>query len=715
MATIQDIREKYPEYKDLSDEDLAGKIHQKFYADMPFNEFRQKIGLSSPAAPIPEVETPEGMYEPGTTLGDVGTRIDDYMRSLASGMTFGFGEEIAAAGETGLRDPMGMALAAHGYTKPAMPTFKEELAKQEARTEEIPTGVQMAGEIPGAVLSTMALPASAGAQFARLPGWMRAAGFGGGAGALFGAGQPGTAEERLESAKTGALTGGAFGAAGQPIAKGATLAGGAILGGLRRRYGSARTPMLNKILQRTAEDQMGVQRLGSRYRALERAAPGQATLADAGGENVKGLVRHVAGAPGPAKSRVARILDARAKGEASRLTEGIRRGLDPEDYYTAQDAFLGNMRNQAGPQYQKAYQAHQAVASPGLTRILEGQTGKRAVAEAIKLNKMDLERGADVIDLEAAVKSGRIPLEAWDDIKRGFDSMIEKPMYQNALTGGYTKAGKGVIQVKSKLLSELDEATGGPEGLYAQARNIYAGEAEALGALRSGRKFLNMDPEAITREMGKLSEAGREAYRSGAARALKDVIDKAPEKADVANRIFGNARKRAQIRAIFPDEQSYRQLRDALIAEHQFSLMRNYALKGSMSKEKLEEGLDAVQEAAGVGGVMAGTQLGNWLRAHTIMMAGQGRRIARAIVGDPKPYNLELARALVNRDPTANEAVLRALMKKQTWSQLPETIRGEIGKALLIAAARNPEQAAELAGEGAKEVMGTVGLELEEE
>jgi hypothetical protein len=51
---IQEIREKYPQYSDLSDEQLAKGLHAKFYADMPFGDFTQKIGLSAPKETAPK-------------------------------------------------------------------------------------------------------------------------------------------------------------------------------------------------------------------------------------------------------------------------------------------------------------------------------------------------------------------------------------------------------------------------------------------------------------------------------------------------------------------------------------------------------------------------------------------------------------------------------------------------------------------------------------
>lgn len=43
---IAEIREKYPQYNDLSDEELAKGLHAKFYSDMDFGEFSNKIGLA---------------------------------------------------------------------------------------------------------------------------------------------------------------------------------------------------------------------------------------------------------------------------------------------------------------------------------------------------------------------------------------------------------------------------------------------------------------------------------------------------------------------------------------------------------------------------------------------------------------------------------------------------------------------------------------------
>ncbi len=54
MPTIAEVRQKYPQYSDMSDGDLAGALHAKYYSDMPRAEFDKKVGLSADEKIAPE-------------------------------------------------------------------------------------------------------------------------------------------------------------------------------------------------------------------------------------------------------------------------------------------------------------------------------------------------------------------------------------------------------------------------------------------------------------------------------------------------------------------------------------------------------------------------------------------------------------------------------------------------------------------------------------
>jgi hypothetical protein len=42
---LEDFRKQYPQYSDISDEDLAKGLHRRFYSDIPFEDFSQRVGL----------------------------------------------------------------------------------------------------------------------------------------------------------------------------------------------------------------------------------------------------------------------------------------------------------------------------------------------------------------------------------------------------------------------------------------------------------------------------------------------------------------------------------------------------------------------------------------------------------------------------------------------------------------------------------------------
>ncbi|MBC6444628.1 MAG: hypothetical protein GDA50_04240 [Alphaproteobacteria bacterium GM202ARS2] len=55
MTTLQEFRTKYPQYDDVSDNDLAGMLHQKFYSDMPRDQFDARLGGAA-------LMVPQGMH-----------------------------------------------------------------------------------------------------------------------------------------------------------------------------------------------------------------------------------------------------------------------------------------------------------------------------------------------------------------------------------------------------------------------------------------------------------------------------------------------------------------------------------------------------------------------------------------------------------------------------------------------------------------------------
>jgi hypothetical protein len=80
---IAEIRNKYPQYNDLDDNQLAGALHKKYYADIPLEQFTQKIGVELEQPKMSRLEN----YRNAAVqrLGKVGTGI------------YGYGVDIAEA------------------------------------------------------------------------------------------------------------------------------------------------------------------------------------------------------------------------------------------------------------------------------------------------------------------------------------------------------------------------------------------------------------------------------------------------------------------------------------------------------------------------------------------------------------------------------------------------------------------------------------------
>jgi len=71
---IAEIREKYPQYDDLPDDQLVKGLHSKYYSDMSYEEFSAKVGLTVAATTpdtVPQTigQKPQPTPEPGVLAG----------------------------------------------------------------------------------------------------------------------------------------------------------------------------------------------------------------------------------------------------------------------------------------------------------------------------------------------------------------------------------------------------------------------------------------------------------------------------------------------------------------------------------------------------------------------------------------------------------------------------------------------------------------------
>lgn len=214
MATIADIRSQYPQYQDMSDQELADALYKKHYSDMPRDKFDAAVGMKRQ----PEYVRVEEPPQQGGRDGDgVFEKIDAGVRGAADMLTLGFADEIAAGLSTGFG---------------TLGDYDEALAEQRAVDrfdEQENPYARLAGQVGGGLTGGVGLAKSGatlvGRQVPRLSAVAPkatatglAAAEGAAYGGAYGFGSGEGAEDRVRDAKIGAGTGAVMGAAFQKVA-----------------------------------------------------------------------------------------------------------------------------------------------------------------------------------------------------------------------------------------------------------------------------------------------------------------------------------------------------------------------------------------------------------------------------------------------------------------------------------------------------------------
>ncbi len=205
---IAEVREKYPQYEDLSDEALAKALHSRFYSDIEFDDFSSRIGLAPQDIGFGEGLVKgfqRGVRQPLTGLAQAALeqfipmrerQLQEMQRGLVEG-------EIPATVEsiTQFQTQFDQLNDLKSQLEESFESEKTLSAEFDAVTEQAPVSAligQTAGQVVG-------LPIPSGGIAPTLTGKI---GQGALTGAAFGAAQPRTEEGGvLDQAATGALIG----------------------------------------------------------------------------------------------------------------------------------------------------------------------------------------------------------------------------------------------------------------------------------------------------------------------------------------------------------------------------------------------------------------------------------------------------------------------------------------------------------------------------
>lgn len=247
MPTLAEIRQKYPAYADLSDQQIADGLYSRHYSDMPRDQFDAKIGfrptgpdfaMASGRMSSDRPEMVDAVAAKAANPQDGSMSADNVVRSLGRGTLVGSFLDEANAATNATLAPLIDPLLPDSFQKLPQATWGERYdaakriqnQKDAAFDAEHPAaslGLQVAGGVGSAAGALKAAPTAARAALGMggrtLPQKVVAsttAGAGLGAVSGFGSGE-GDIGDRLKSAGNGAMWGAGVGAAVPVVAKGA--------------------------------------------------------------------------------------------------------------------------------------------------------------------------------------------------------------------------------------------------------------------------------------------------------------------------------------------------------------------------------------------------------------------------------------------------------------------------------------------------------------
>lgn len=577
---------------------------------------------------------------PANSKGVLGY-IDDAVRSLASGVTFGFADELAAKGNE---------LIGRG-------TYEENLKAEHARDAAIPKAIKIPGEIAGAVGGAVAAapvvgPLAIASGASKLPLLARSMGLGAGTGAAFGAGEaePG---ERGE----GAAKGTAIGIAAGPAVTYGLKAAKATYGALRDAV-SPRANVATDLSRAIERDKDTPQALAERARELSETRPGVATLADAGGENVRGLVERVAQTPGAGRTQVVPALTGRQQGQLGRVSVDLQHLTGThQSARTAIDETMAQRAKDANPIYKEAFNFN-AREVPEVARAWEAASNT-GWGQFI-LRSPDFRR---TLQTEYGIKNPAdaplmVVIDAW---KKQADGLVGE-----AIRAGNNNKARVIGDMRDNVLKVLDTAN--PK--YADARNAWAGPSRFLDAIEEGRNIFStkISAEDLAAAMTKLAESDREGFRIGAVSAIMGKMGNDAAKLGDMTKYLRSPEMRAKIAALMPSAEARAAWEKRLNFEVSSSELTGRALGNSATARRLAERADAE-------GIVGDLVMEAFAGAPPVSL------LRRAITAVPKKVRDTLRSrsddvlAELLTEPQTMATLLKAMDRVQARSQPPSQLR----------------------------------------
>jgi hypothetical protein len=692
MASLTEFRQKYPQYDDLSDEQLAGALHKKYYSDMPEEEFRAKIDFAPPPAASPAA--------PAAPVPQGGSWADPF---IGQGLLMGFGDEMKA----GVR---GAARRAFGDNpgKSLSDLYNEELTGTRADLGEFQQRhpvLSPALEVGGAVASIPFIPGGAATKGLGLAERAaRAAATGATQGAIYGAGSSdGGLLDRAQGAAQGAATGYVGGLAAPLVVRGAQA-------GLRaaRDYGVAPTTKLMRdalATERGAKARIGNALAADASVSQDRLLPADLATArqhgtpvynvDLGGVKTRALAQSAGNTSPEGRAVLEKAIGNRFEGQADRTEGALRQIVGGFGAVPARDALEMAAQKENRGNYAWAYGAgDRPIWSTKLEQLTSSDAVKDAMRDAVTRGK---DRAASegfggfnpgvTFDPSGLLTFKRGPagiptypnIQYWDYVQRALRGRIG-----TAKKAGNDDLVDALTGLRNSLNAELDKQV--PE--FGNARRGAARFFGADSALEAGQKFGSagpMHPDLARKALAKFSPAERQLFAEGWTDSVVQRVKAKGYSQDVIRQVFESPgmKERMQI-ALGPGRA--RELEAFLRVENLADEARNTVSGFSTTaRQQVELGM-----AGGIGGGLAGYSYGggDWKTAGvTAAIAGFLLRRGGARVNQKVAQRV--AEMLASKDPAVIKQGVQIVANNDRWMDALRHLDRPLGVGASMTAQKN--------------------------
>lgn len=461
---------------------------------------------------------------------------------LGQGLGMGFGDEI----EAGVRAPF----SDESYT-----TIRDRLRAQQAQFgKDFPvtqTGLEVAG---GLMLPVRAFGMGAKGlmQAQTAMGTLgKGALFGGGAGAITGAGTAKELENIPMDSATGFAIGGTVGAFAPSVIN---LSGRAVRAvadslGLTNANKYATRKLAEKLEQDNLTPQ-DAQEILEEYRRLGVPDPVIADL----GDNLRGLGYAVQATPSRSRTQANEFLQGRNDELAGSLITGLEQKANVQSGgklgFEYIDDLVSKQSQAARDAYPKAY-ALDLPANP-FRKFVDRPVFQQAYENALKRNELFI-GDPDVIRLPALEQirnAQSINTNILHEMKKGLDAVIDKET--DALTGKMTGYGADVVKVKNEFNNLIKYYN--PE--YRLANANFADSEGLKTAYKKGIDYLKMDDKQLVSVLQKMKPAEKESFRVGMLSQIRDRYSKFTG-VDATALVFKSPRQKTALSYAFDNKKQF--------------------------------------------------------------------------------------------------------------------------------------------------------------